>query len=163
MDSSSLSPSKDVSSLQGPSSLDSSILLQRAKNWTARHLDVAKVKVIDNVSAEEMLGAEYVPSDGVPEFERVAGLFCEPSRESLEHGSFDYYEGEDNQYFYAIFSWLYNMVEADVTESAYMFKNFLNLIMIQIMSMANPKRKLLVRDSFRVTFGGLTPTHDKTV
>jgi hypothetical protein len=93
----------------------------------------------------------------------VAGLFCEPSRELLEHGNPGYFEREDNQGFYAIFAWLCNMLEADATESAYVFKAFLNLIMVQIMVMANPKRKLLVKDPFRIAFGGLTPTHDKTV
>jgi hypothetical protein len=90
-----------------------------------------------------MLGAEYVPPDGDPEFERVAGLFCEPSRELLEHGNPGYFEREDNQGFYAIFAWLCNMLEADATESAYVFKAFLNLIMVQIMVMANPKRKFI--------------------
>jgi hypothetical protein len=81
----------------------------------------------------------------------------------LENGNPGHYEKEDNRGFYAIFAYLCNMLEADVTESAYVFKAFLNLMMARIMSATNPKRKLLVRDPFTITFGGLTPAHDKTV
>lgn len=57
MDSSSLSPLKYVSSLRST----------RPSFYRELQPDtIAKVKVIDNVSAEEMLGTEYVSPDGDP-------------------------------------------------------------------------------------------------
>lgn len=52
------------SPLPSPSTIDPSALLQRARSWTAQHLDVAKVKIIEDMTAWEFLGAEYVPADG---------------------------------------------------------------------------------------------------
>lgn len=52
------------SPLLSPSTIDPSALLQRARSWTAQHLDVAKVKIIEDMTAWEFLGAEYVPADG---------------------------------------------------------------------------------------------------
>lgn len=57
-------PSSNPSGDHLAASPNASILLQKAKNWTPQHLDVARVKVVENVSTEEIFGSEYVPADG---------------------------------------------------------------------------------------------------
>lgn len=54
---------------------NASILLQKAKRWTSQHLDVARVKTVDSLSAEEIFGTEYVPADGDTGM-RVTHLYC---------------------------------------------------------------------------------------
>lgn len=45
------------------SSADISALLQSPKKWTSKHLDLLRVKLIENVSAAKLLG-DYAPKDG---------------------------------------------------------------------------------------------------
>lgn len=44
---------------------ESLLLLQKPNRWTARHLEVARVRVIQDVSAAELLG-DFYPEDGDP-------------------------------------------------------------------------------------------------
>lgn len=52
-------------SVQEPhSSAPITILLQKAKLWNETYLRVARIKVIEDVTIEDLLGPEYVPVDG---------------------------------------------------------------------------------------------------
>jgi hypothetical protein len=60
-----VSPSDGNSLTQGPqASPPIDILLQKPNRWSETHLQVARVKVTENVSIEELLGSEYVPIGG---------------------------------------------------------------------------------------------------
>lgn len=48
------------------STSDIAYLMQKPKKWTFKHLDAARAKVINNVTAEELFGQDYVPVDGDP-------------------------------------------------------------------------------------------------
>lgn len=52
--------------LPGSSSGDLALLLQKPRKWTLKHLEVARVKTSENITAEELMGQEYVPLDGDP-------------------------------------------------------------------------------------------------
>ncbi|OJJ33331.1 hypothetical protein ASPWEDRAFT_174740 [Aspergillus wentii DTO 134E9] len=65
---------------------DLPLLLQKPRKWTYKHLEVARVKLSENVTTEELLGQDYVPVDGDPEFETFAKIFCAPTRKQLESG-----------------------------------------------------------------------------
>lgn len=48
------------------SSSDLALFLQKARKWTHKHLEAARVKISENVTMEDLLGQEYIPLDGDP-------------------------------------------------------------------------------------------------
>lgn len=53
-------------SVSASSSSDLALLLQKARKWTHKHLEAARVKISENVTMEDLLGQEYIPHDGDP-------------------------------------------------------------------------------------------------
>lgn len=65
--------SYNSSILRGSSSGDLALLLQKPRKWTNKHLEVARVKTIGNITAEGLMGQEYVPLDGDPGIKKFDG------------------------------------------------------------------------------------------
>ena len=53
-------------SMSASSSSDLTLLLQKPRKWTHKHLEAARVKICENVTMEELLGQGYIPLDGDP-------------------------------------------------------------------------------------------------
>lgn len=87
------------------------MLLQPPRKWTLKHLEVARLKLVDNALPAEIAGDFFVPKDGdagtspsnkilarktgyrvftcwlycnIQEYENAISFFCEPSRQELE-------------------------------------------------------------------------------
>ncbi|KAJ9405040.1 hypothetical protein DTO045G8_7213 [Paecilomyces variotii] len=147
---------------------ESLLLLQKPNRWTARHLEVARVKVTQDASAAELLG-DFYPEDGDPgektcvieplyfnttstlilgivqaEFENIAEQLCGPSREEME---LTY----DKTALIASFEDLYMILKVDVKKNHSWFKVWLCKLVEGIQFQTSSLTGLFVNTSRRTT------------
>ncbi|KAJ9299282.1 hypothetical protein DTO271G3_2904 [Paecilomyces variotii] len=103
---------------------ESLLLLQKPNRWTARHLEVARVRVIQDVSAAELLG-DFYPEDGDPEFKNIAEQLCGPSRDEMERSVETMHLTYDKTALIALFEDLYMILKVDVKKNHLWFKMWL--------------------------------------
>lgn len=140
------------------SSANISVLLQSPKKWTPKHLDLLRVRLIEDVPAAELVGG-YAPKDGnrgtytynrpafgdilcpwliiiLPaEFEKVAALFCKPSREELDW--FVPLDNPSDNPFFLVFPLFRDLLKYDVDVCPPAFKDFLSSLVHRTMMMTD--------------------------
>ncbi|KAJ9216734.1 hypothetical protein DTO166G4_1580 [Paecilomyces variotii] len=129
---------------------ESLLLLQKPNRWTARHLEVARVRVIQDVSAAELLG-DFYPEDGDPEFENIAEQLCGPSREEMERSVETMHLTYDKTALIALFEDLYMILKVDVKQYRYWFKHWLCKLVEGIQFRTSSLTGLFVNTSRRTT------------
>ncbi|KAL1971029.1 hypothetical protein VTN77DRAFT_2863 [Rasamsonia byssochlamydoides] len=140
------------SSSPAQSSAETLMLLQSPRKWTPRHLEVAKLKANEDVPAAGIV-ADYVPKDGDPEFEKLAELFCEPSREQLETTAYlGTLIGPNRNPLVRVFDDLPTLVEGCVTRNGWIFKQFIHNLIREIMNATEAGEKLLYIRNAKIPF-----------